>query len=289
MNWRPREPEAVLPDGLRRLVITAMAAFAGIPVLFMLLMSVTPDDQVAAGKLWPTHFAFSNYLTMWSTVSLADGLFNSVVAALVAAVVATLVAVGAAYCLTRFVFSGQRPFLVSLVMMQSLPQSLLILPLVVVFSSLGNALGVAIIGSRGGLIVTYLTFALPLATWVMVTHLRAIPASLEEAGLVDGLTRFGTLRLIILPLSWPGMVVALVFSFLLGWNDVLYASILTGPDTRTAAVQLQQLGQSIEGGAIPLYGQLMGASVICAIPVVVLYLAFQRQLTGGLTSGGVKG
>jgi multiple sugar transport system permease protein len=79
-----------------------------------------------------------------------------------------------------------------------------------------------------------------------------------------------------------------VFAFLLGWNDVLFASVLTNPDTRTAAVSLQNFGAAQEGGAIPVYGQLMAAALVCALPVVVLYLVFQRYLVSGLTSGGVK-
>src|SRR5205807_7397225 len=106
------------------------------------------------------------------------------------------------------------------------PGVMLLLPLFMMFSSAGTFLGITVVGTRAGLVVTYLTFALPLATWVMVTYLRKIPESLEEAGLVDGLTRFGALRRIVFPLCWPGMSVALVFSFLLGWNDVLFASIL---------------------------------------------------------------
>ncbi len=289
MTWRPRDPQAVLPRWLQWTSIGAIGAFAIVPVLYLLVMSVTPDDEVAGGALWPDHFAFGNYLRMWSTVPLAGGLVNSLVAALVAAVIATVLAVGAAYCLTRFTFFGSRSFLAALVMVQSLPATLLILPVFMVFSSIGGYLGIVVIGSRAGLIITYLTFALPLATWVMVTYLRKLPQSLEEAGLVDGLTRFGALRRVIVPLSWPGMSVALVFSFLLGWNDVLFASVLTNPETRTVAVQLQVLGQSAEGGAVPLYGQLLSASVVCALPVVVLYLFFQRYLVGGLTSGGVKG
>lgn len=289
MTWRPRDPQALLPRRLQAAVIIGLVLFAAVPVLFMVLMSVTPDTEVAAGTLWPTRFELHNYLDIWETVSLADGLLNSLVVSLAAAAVATVLAVGAAYCLTRFTFVGRRPFLAGLVLLQSLPGALLILPLFVVFSSMGTALGVMIVGSRLAMVVTYLTFALPLATWVMVTYLRKLPQSLEEAGLVDGLTRFGALRRIILPLSWPGMVVALVFSFLLGWNDVLFATVLTRPETRTVAIELQVFGQSVEGGSVPLYGQLMGASVVCAIPVVALYLVFQRYLVGGLTSGGVKG
>jgi trehalose/maltose transport system permease protein len=289
MTWRPRDPQSILPRWVQLTAAVVISAFAIVPVLFMVLMSVTPDEQVAGGTLWPSHYTFANYQRLWSTVPLAHGLVNSIVVALAAAVIATVLGVGAAYCLTRFNFAGRRPFLTSLIMVQTLPQTLLILPMFMVFSSVGSYLGLVIVGSRAGLVITYLTFALPLATWVMVTYLRKMPPALEEAGLVDGLTRFGTVRHIIVPLSWPGMTVALVFSFLLGWNDVLFASILTNPATRTVAVQLQVLGQETEGGALPLYGQLMGAAAICALPVVTLYLVLQRFLVGGLTSGGIKG
>lgn len=284
-----RDPQAVLPKGLNALAAVLVAAFALVPIGLMLLMSVTPDAEVAGGTLLPSHLAFENYVQMWTTVPLLSGLTNSLLAALLAAVIATVFAVGAAYCLTRFTFAGRKPYLASLVTLQSVPQVMLLLPLFMVFSSAGTYLGIPMVGTRAALVLTYLTFALPLATWVMVTYLRKIPQSLEEAGLVDGLTRFGALRRIVLPLSWPGMAVALVFSFLLGWNDVLFASVLTTPETQTAAVMLQVFGQAAEGGALPLFGQLMGASVVCSVPVVALYLVFQRYLVSGLTSGGVKG
>ena len=123
----------------------------------------------------------------------------------------------------------------------------------------------------------------------MVSYLSSIPVELEEAALVDGATRFQALRKIVVPLALPGMVVALVFSFLVGWNDVLFASVLTSPDTRTLAVELQTFSAAQQGGSLPLYGQMMGASVVSALPVVILYMVFQRYLIGGLTAGGVKG
>ena len=151
-----------------------------------------------------------------------------------------------------------------------------------------SLLGVQIIGTRWAVFITYLTFALPFSTWVMVTYLRGLPKALEEAARIDGASSWRILTGIVVPLSWPGIVVSGIFAFLLGWNDVLFASVLTNPETRTAAVALQVFGATQEGGAVPLYGQMMAASLICAVPVVVLYLVFQRYLIGGLTSGGVK-
>jgi len=206
-----------------------------------------------------------------------------------ASVISTALAVGIAYCLVRFTFGGRKTILRSMLGLQTVPGTLLLLPLFVVFFSFDAYAGITLIGTRTSLVITYMTFALPFATWIMVTYLRSIPISLEEAGLIDGLSRIGVLRRIIVPLSLPGMVVATIFSFLLGWNDVLFASVLTAPSTRTAAIQLSAFAQAQEGGALPLYGQLMAASVVTALPVVILYLVFQRYLAAGLTSGGVKG
>jgi trehalose/maltose transport system permease protein len=289
MRARSSLRQRTLPLPLQVVSIVLLCVFALAPVGYMLVSSVSPDVAVASGELVPAELALGNYVTLWGTLDLARGLVNSLLVALGAALLATAFAVGTAYCLVRFTFVGRRTFLRSLLGLQTIPSGLLLLPLFVVFFSADAYLGIQLVGTRTGMVITYLTFALPFATWVMVTYLRTIPTTLEEAGLIDGLTRFGVLWRIVVPLAFPGMVVATIFSFLLGWNDVLFASILSSPETRTAAMQLSAFAQSQEGGAIPLYGQLMGASVVCAVPVVVLYLVFQRYLVGGLTSGGVKG
>jgi ABC-type glycerol-3-phosphate transport system permease component len=285
---RVRDPQRLLPHWLQYLTI-ALLLLSLLPVVYMLLISVSPDLDAAAGRLWPSGFVPHNYLDVWSTVNLANGLLNSLVATLVAGLIATFFGLGAAYCLTRFSFRGRGPFMSALVGLQTIPGTMIILPLFVVFSSVGSAIGVPIVGSRTALIVTYLTFAIPFATWLLVTNLRQIPVSFEEAAMVDGLTRFGALRRIIFPLMLPGMLVALVFSLLVGWNDVLFASVLTTPDTQTVAIQLNVFATSTEGGTLPLYGQLMAASLISAAPVVILYMIFQRRLIGGMTAGGEKG
>lgn len=146
-----------------------------------------------------------------------------------------------------------------------------------------------LVGTYNGVIITYLTFSLPFATWLLVSYLANIPLDIEEAAMIDGATRLQTLWRIIVPLALPGLVVALVFSFLTGWNDVLFASVLTSPETQTVGVQLQVFSASQEGGALPLYGQLMSAALISGLPVVILYMVFQKYLIGGLTAGSMKG
>jgi ABC-type glycerol-3-phosphate transport system permease component len=284
-----RDPRELLPPPVRIGATVGFVLVIMLPITFMLLLSVTPDPEIGTGSLIPSHWAFDNYLKMWSTVNLGRGLANSLLICGTASTVAVVFAVGAAYVLSRFDFRGRFPYLYSLIALQSVPHVMLLLPLFVLFSSIQTAIPFRLIGTYQGPVITYLTFALPLATWLMVSYLSSIPVELEEAALVDGATRFQALRKIVVPLALPGMVVALVFSFLVGWNDVLFASVLTSPDTRTLAVELQTFSAAQQGGALPLYGQMMGASVVSALPVVILYMVFQRYLIGGLTAGGVKG
>lgn len=286
---RRRDAQALLPRPVQVVGIVLLLLFALLPVLYMLDLSVTPDTEALAGRIIPSTLALDNYVTMWASTGLAEGILNSLVMAGAAAVIAVVLAVGAGYCLARFTFLGRRAYLYSLIGLQSVPGTMLLLPLFAVYASVQTALSILVIGSRVTLVVTYLTFALPFATWIMLSYIQGIPESLDEAALVDGTGRFGALWRVIVPLAWPGMVVALVFSFLLGWNDVLFASVLTGPDTHTVAISLQVFDQTTEGGSLPLYGELMGAAVVSALPVVVLYMIFQRFLLSGMTAGGVKG
>ncbi len=278
----------LLPRPLQAAVVVLLLLLVLGPVSYILFASVGSDLSVAAGAYLPRHLEFGNYARIWSTVDLAGGLRNSLIVAGTVAAVCALVSVGTGYVLVRFAFTGRAAILRALLALQSIPGTLLLLPVFVLFASAANLFSVEIIGTRWALFITYLTFALPFSTWVMVTYLRGLPAELDEAARIDGASSWRVLRSVVLPLSWPGLVVSGVFAFLLGWNDVLFASVLTNPQTRTAAVALTVFGSTQEGGAIPVYGQLMAAALVCAAPVVVLYLAFQRYLVGGLTTGGVK-
>jgi multiple sugar transport system permease protein len=270
------------------IILTVLSAIVLIPVAYIFLASVNSDIGVANGEFWPSTFSLENYTKIWSSVGLAKGLGNSVLVAGATAVVSAAMSVSIAYVLVRYQFRGRLSILRGLLALQSVPGTLMVLPVFVLFSSAASYHGVQVIGTQWGLFITYLTFAMPFSTWVMVTYLRGLPRELEEAARIDGASNLGVLVRIILPLSWPGIVVSGIFAFLLGWNDVLFASVMTRPDSQTAAVALQVFGASQEGGAIPLYGQMMAASLVCAAPVVILYLIFQRYLVGGLTAGGVK-
>jgi multiple sugar transport system permease protein len=243
---------------------------------------------VASGEFLPSRFSGHSYVAIWQTVNLAGGIANSLIVCGLTAVASALLGSLTAYVLVRYTFMGRLTILRGLVGLQSIPGTLMLLPVFVLFSSAGNYLGVTVIGTRWGLFLAYLTFALPFSTWVMVTYLRGLPRELEEAARTDGASTLVVLFRVVVPLSLPAIVVSAIFAFLLGWNDVLFASVLTRPQTQTAAVALQVFGSTQEGGAIPVYSQMMAAALICAAPVVLLYLIFQRYLVGGLTAGGVK-
>ncbi|WP_077489666.1 carbohydrate ABC transporter permease [Sinomonas mesophila] len=283
-----KEVTRLLPTWLLGVVIAALCAFVLLPLLYIFLASVNSDLSVARGDFWPEAFTFENYSKIWTSVGLANGLANSVVVAGSTAVVSAALAVATAYVLVRYEFRGRLTMLRGLLALQSIPGTLLLLPVFVLYSSAATYLKIQIIGTHWGLFLTYLTFALPFSTWVMVTYLRGLPKELEEAARIDGASNLGILTRIILPLSWPGIIVSGIFAFLLGWNDVLFASIMTRPESQTAAVALQIFATSTEGGAVPYYGQMMASALVCAAPVVILYLFFQKYLVGGLTAGGVK-
>jgi len=283
-----RRHEQLLPRPLRIVTIAILLAVVLLPLSYILFASANSDLAVAEGAYLPVTVDFTAYRKIWSTVELGTSLVNSIVVAGIVAVASCLVAIGSAYVLVRHTFRGRLAVLRGLLALQSIPGTLLLLPVFVIFASTASALGVQVIGTRWSLVITYLTFTLPFSTWVLVTYLRGLPRELDEAARIDGASAWQVLTRVIIPLSWPGLVVAGTFAFLLGWNDVLFASVMTSRDTRTAAVALQVFGATQEGGAVPVYSQMMAAAIVCAVPVVVLYLVFQRYLVGGLTAGGVK-
>ncbi|WP_067498906.1 carbohydrate ABC transporter permease [Actinoplanes sp. TFC3] len=278
----------LLPRPLLVIVTVLLCALVLTPVLYIVLASLNSDVGVASGEFWPGTLTLDSYTRIWTTAELSTGIVNSLIVCGVTAMASALLGTSSAYVLVRFSFLGRVSILRGLVGLQSIPGTLMLLPVFVLFSSAGTYLGLTVIGTRWGLFLAYLTFALPFSTWVMVTYLRSLPRELEEAARTEGASTTVILWRIVIPLSLPAIVVAGIFAFLLGWNDVLFASVLTRPETRTAAVALQVFGTAQEGGALPVYSQMMAAALICAAPVVLLYLLFQRYLVGGLTAGGVK-
>ncbi|HLH59478.1 MAG TPA: carbohydrate ABC transporter permease [Streptosporangiaceae bacterium] len=274
------------PAGIAVRVLATL--FVAVPVVYMVILSVSPEVDVSAGHLIPHVLDLSNYASIWADSDLLRGFVNSIVICGIAAAVAVVVATAGAYPLARYRFRGSGPMLYGALGLQLIPGPMLLLPLFVVFSILQVTVGLTVIGSYWGIMIAYVTFSLPLAVWLMLGYIRTIPRELEEAAWVDGASRARAVRLIVAPLAVPGMVVAFVFSLLVGWNDVLFASVLTTPSTRTVAVDLQVFTLTMEGQSLPQYAQLMAAGVVASVPVVVAYLLLQKYLVGGRAAGALK-
>ncbi len=281
--------DLLMPRWLSRVIVTLLVISVIVPVGYMLLLSLTPNQNVIFGSISLAALEVRNYVDIWSQAPIASGLIHTLIIAGSAAVASVIVGLLAASPLTRFSFRGRRPYLYTLIAVQTVPGTTLILPLFAVLSWIQTTLGVTFIGTYWPIIITYMTFGVPLSTWLLVAYMRTVPRDLDEAALVDGCSRLGALRRVIFPIALPAIVVAFVFAFLVGWNDVLFASVFTNSNTQTLAIALQRFASDTASSSLPLYGELMAAAVVSSVPVVVLYLVFQRYLVHGLSAGSMTG
>jgi len=182
-------------------------------------------------------------------------------------------------------FSGRGVFSLIVLSTQMFPGILFLLPLFLIYVNLERALGIQLYGSYAGLIITYLTFALPFSIWMLVGYFDSIPRELEQAAMVNGTTALGALFRVLVPVSMPGIVAVAIFAFITAWGEVLFASVLTDDATRTLAVGLRNY--AIQSNVY--WNQLMAAAIVVSIPVVAGFLALQRYLVQGIAAGGVKG
>ena len=277
--------ESAAVKWFRRITLILIAAFALFPVFIILETTVKPLADVQNTFQWiPTHITFSPYVQIWTTIPLLHYFVDSVIVSVSSTVVAVLLAIFAGYAISRFEFRGRRVFSLAVLSTQMFPGILFLLPLYLIYVNVGQAIGISLYGSYLGLIITYLTFALPFAVWMLAGFFSSIPRDIEEAALVDGSSHWGALFRIVLPVARPGIVAVSVFAFMTAWGEVLFASVLTTSSTRTLAIGLQEY--ATQGNTD--WNQLMAASVVVSLPVVIGFLALQRYLVRGLTSGSVK-
>jgi len=205
---------------------------------------------------------------------------NTAFVATVTTIISVALAALAGYALARLKFRGASTLTTVLLITYLLPGSLMFIPLYRILTNL------QIINTHAALIATYPTFLMPFATWVMLGYYRSIPEDLEDAAMIDGATRLGAFLRITLPLAAPALLSVTLFSFTNAWNEFLFAFIfLTSENLFTLPVGLQQL---VFGDIYP-WGQFMGASLLMALPVVIMYTYAQKYMVEGLTAGSVKG
>ncbi|MGW6307870.1 carbohydrate ABC transporter permease [Streptomyces niveus] len=269
----------------RRIILAFLTAFALLPVYVMVSSSLKPLEDVTGKFQWiPSEITIRPYFDIWDTVPLAHYFMNSLIVAGAATVLSVTIAVFSAYAVSRYRFRGRRVFTVTVLSTQMFPGILFLLPLFLIFVNIGNSTGVALYGSRGGLILTYLTFSLPFSIWMLIGYFDSIPKDLDEAAMVDGCGPFGALFRVVVPAAVPGIVAVSVYAFMTAWGEVLFASVMTNDKTRTLAVGLQ--GYATQNDVY--WNQIMAASLVVSVPVVAGFLLLQRYLVAGLTAGAVK-
>ncbi|WP_037311589.1 carbohydrate ABC transporter permease [Amycolatopsis orientalis] len=269
----------------RRFVLGFLALFTLIPLYAMVSSSLKPLGDVQGEWEWiPTTLTVQPFFDIWETIPLADYFVNSLVISGSAAILSVLIAIFAAYALSRFRFRGKDFFKMTVLSTQMFPGILFLLPLFLIFVNIGNTTGIVLYGSRLGLIITYLTFSLPFAIWMLAGYIDSIPKELDEAAMVDGTGPIGALIRVVVPAAMPGIVAVGIYSFMTAWGEVLFASVMTDSGTRTLAVGLQEYSTQVQ----VYWNQVMAASLIVSVPVVAGFLLLQRYLVAGLTAGAVK-
>ncbi|MEU8842472.1 carbohydrate ABC transporter permease [Streptomyces roseus] len=270
---------------IRAVFLTLLSGFVLLPVYVMVTSSLKPLQDVAGRFRWiPSGLTLRPYIDIWHTVPLARYFVNSLIVAGAATAASVVIAVFAAYAVSRHRFRGRRLFTVTVLSTQMFPGILFLLPLFLIFVNIGNATGIALYGSRGALILTYLTFSLPFSIWMLIGYFDSVPRDLDEAATVDGCGPIGALLRVVVPAAVPGIVAVAVYAFMTAWGEVLFASVMTNDTTRTLAVGLQ--GYSTQTDVY--WNQIMAASLVVSIPVVAGFLLLQKYLVAGLTAGAVK-
>ncbi|WP_171814361.1 carbohydrate ABC transporter permease [Arthrobacter dokdonensis] len=265
--------------------ITLLSIFTIVPIWVMVISGLKPlKDVQGAFSWWPKTLTIQPYIDMWRTVPLASYFVNSVIVSSVATVLSLIIAIFASYAISRYNFRGRSVFSTTVLSTQMLPGVLFLLPLFLIFVNINTNFGVQLVGTRLGLIITYLTFSLPFSIWMLAGYFDGIPRELDEAAKVDGCGPMRALLTVILPAARPGLVAVAIYSFMTSWGEVLFASVMTTDANRTLAVGLQLYSTQTN----VYWNQIMAASVVVSVPIVIGFLLLQKNFVAGLTAGAVK-
>jgi multiple sugar transport system permease protein len=262
--------------------VAAIVIFCLLPFYWLVNISLKTGPDLSSADLFPPHPSLENYKSIFQNSNFTRALGNSAIVALTTTLIGVIVGSFAAYALARLKMRGKFLLLAIVLSITTFPQIAIAAPLFRLWTDIG------LYNTLPGLIIPYLTFALPLSIYILVSFFREIPRDLEEAALVDGATNFEAFRKVVVPLAAPGLATTAILTFIAAWNEFLLATTLTSSVTaRTAPVAISQFTGSSEF-EVPL-GTQSAASVAISIPLIILVLLFQKRIVAGLTAGAVKG
>jgi len=262
--------------------LAIVTIFSLVPVWWILALSLKTPASVTDGDFIPQHWTLSNYSDIFKQGIFTDALRNSIGIALISTALAVALASAAAYAIARLDFPGKRAILAIALAVAMFPQISLVGPLYNLWRQIG------LYDTWPGLIIPYMTFALPLSIYTLSAFFREIPWELEQAAQVDGATPFQAFRKVIAPLAMPGLVTTFIIVFIICWNDFIFAISLTSTTRAQTVPAAIALFPGASQFTVPI-GDIAAAAVVVTIPVMLLVLVFQRRIVAGLTAGAVKG
>jgi multiple sugar transport system permease protein len=263
------------------IAILVVLLYALVPVAWILSLSLKTPDQLADHKFF-SGIHFDSYKTIFQTSDFTHALVNSIGIAAIATMISIVLAAMAAYAISRLDFTGKALILSGSLAVAMFPAISIVGSLFQIWRTVG------IYDTWIGLIIPYMTFALPLAIYTLSAFFREIPWELEQAAQVDGATPFQAFRKVIVPLAAPGVFTAAILVFVFAWNDFIFANTLTSSNaarTVPAALAFFTGGSQFQQPV----GAVAAASVVVTIPIIIMVLIFQRRIVAGLTAGAVKG
>jgi len=260
-----------------------VALFMVFPVYWMIATAFKSDSQINGftPSWFPTQLTLAHFRAALATPGFWSDVKNSLIVVSTTVAIALALSFFAAVALAKYRFSGRKLIIVLVIGIQMLPQTGLLIPLYVVLDRYHE------VEKLSGLVLVYLTFALPFCVWTLRGFMIGIPKELEEAAMVDGASRLGAFVRILLPLLGPGLVATSVFAFITSWNEYIFANTLLGAGhTQTITLLLADM----TGGERAIdWGAVMALSTLISIPVVIFFLLVQRRIAFGLTAGAVRG
>jgi trehalose/maltose transport system permease protein len=273
--------------GARRVTVWAVVdavvvVYAVLPVLWILSLSLKPTSTVKDGKLIPSSITLDNYRGIFRGDLFSSALINSIGIGRITTAISVLFGAMAAYAIARLKFPGKRVLVGAALLITMFPAISLVTPLFNIERQVG------LFDTWPGLILPYITFALPLAIYTLSAYFREIPWDLEKAAKMDGATPAQAFRKVIVPLAAPGVVTAAILVFIFAWNDLLLALSLTATKAAiTAPVAIVNYSGSSQFEEPT--GSIAAGAMVITVPIVIFVLIFQRRIVAGLTSGAVKG
>jgi multiple sugar transport system permease protein len=284
---RARERTGLLSENTRRMTgwsaaLLVVLVFSLVPVLWIVMLSLKTPATATDGSFIPHQWTLSNYSDIFKTGIFTSALRNSIGIALISTALAVIIASAAAYAIARLDFPGKRIILAVVLGVAMFPQISLVGPQYNLWRQIG------LYDTWPGLIIPYMTFALPLSIFVLSAFFREIPWELEQAAEVDGATPFQAFRKVIVPLAMPGLVTTFIIVFIICWNDFVFAISLTSTTRAETVPAAISTFPGVSQFTVP-YGDIAAAAVVVTVPVMLLVLLFQRRIVAGLTAGAVKG